>query len=435
MIKWIGDQGHSAGKEQWSINATGTFIATAPGGRLTSDELWRRVRKAWMCLRFQHPGIASTADEQNLEYHVPDPTILGNWADETLHRLSDAGTTVGDFCANLGYSPYAVGYFFAATGQFLIHTSHWRTDGQGAFGLLNAFFEALAADMDPYTLSWGEEVNRLPPSIEETLDIPKQPTDAIRQATADCLASGRHVVGSVGLPFQDSSPGGTRSLRRTLSQPLTELITKACQARGLRLVSAVHASLATANFAESHGQGHYTSNIRFSLRPYLKAPYNGAEYSAALYTGSYMAKVEPGTLWQNIAAYYDRLYRDGLSPEFLIARRQFAVQALGMMQAGGPGGKRPPSRSEIDISSVDEAQILIAPVIQGRGADGLKVEVMDVALGLECQAKECYLFFWVFRGRIELNLVYNEAFYEEKLMNRALNIVTSTLGKELRIDE
>lgn len=175
--------------------------------------------------------------------------------------------------------------------------------------------------------------------------------------------------------------------------------------------------------------------MRFSLRPYLMAPYSGAEYSAALCTGSYMAKVDPGTPWQNIAAYYDRLYRDGLSPEFLTARRQFAVQALGMMQAGSPGGKAPPTRSEIDISSVDEAQMLISSVIQGRGANGLKVEVMDVGLGLECQAKECYLFFWVFRGKIELNLVYNEAFYKEELMNRVLNTVTSTLDKELQIDE
>lgn len=228
MIKWIGDQGHSTGKEQWSINATGTFVVTAPGEGLTSDDLWRRVRKALMCLRFQHPGIALTADEQNLEYRVPDPATLGHWADETLHRLSDAGTTVDDFSATLGYSPYAVGYFFAAAGQFLIHTSHWRTDGHGgALGLTNAFFETLVANMDPDTLPWGEEVNRLPPSIEEALELPRRPTDGIRQATADCLASGRHVFGSIGLPSQDVSPGGTRSIRRSVSRPMTERITKA----------------------------------------------------------------------------------------------------------------------------------------------------------------------------------------------------------------
>lgn len=123
-----------------------------------------------MCLRFQHPGIASTADEKNLEYRVPDPTSLWHWVDETLNQISDSGTTVGDFCANLGYSPYAVGYFFSPTRQFLIHTSHWRTDGHGALGLLNAFFEALIADMYPDTLPWGEEVNRLAPSIEEALE-------------------------------------------------------------------------------------------------------------------------------------------------------------------------------------------------------------------------------------------------------------------------
>lgn len=175
--------------------------------------------------------------------------------------------------------------------------------------------------------------------------------------------------------------------------------------------------------------------MRLSLRPYLKSPYNGAEYSAALYTGSHMARVDPRTPWQNTAAFYDHLYRDGLKPEFLIARRQFAVQALEMMQSGGPGGKVLPARSEIDISSVDDAETFIAPVIQEKGGDGLKVEVMDVALGLECQAKESFLLFWVFRGRIEFHLVYNEAFHGEELMTRALDIVTSTLEKELHIEE
>lgn len=106
-----------------------------------------------------------------------------------------------------------------------------------------------------------------------------------------------------------------------------------------------------------------------------------------------------------------------------------------MMQSGGPGGKVLPARSEIDISSVDDAETFTAPVIQGKGGDRLKVEVMDVTLGLECQVKESLLFFWVSRGRIEFHLVYKEAFYGEELMTRALDIVTSTLKKELQIEE
>ncbi|PSR81493.1 hypothetical protein BD289DRAFT_439026 [Coniella lustricola] len=457
MIKWIGDQAHSADKEQWSIHATGTFVvsATTGGGVLTgeSNELWQRMRRAWMCLRFQHPGMASTADQegQMLYYNVPsDSETLEAWADESLHRLSmSPPTAIADLVASLGHAPYTIGYFIPDSGQFLLHTSHWRTDGYGVLQLLAAFFEAVAADDpdDPKTLAWGEEPSRLAPSIEEVLELPKEPTNEIRRAAALCLASGRHVLGSIGLPFRQNSrstSGSTRSLRRSLPQTVTNRIMVACEDHGIGLQAAVHASLAVANFyggglaGNTGAQKHYTSNIRFSLRPYLKPPFNSARYAAALYTGSYMAKVDALTGWKDAAAYYDHLYREGLNTEFLLARRQFAIQALGMMQAAAArsGGEAAPLvRSEIDISSVGDAEVLIAPVIEGRGRRVLKIEVLDISLGLECQTQETYLFVWVFKGKLELNLVYNEGFYTADFMGEMLDIVVSTLQKELHASE
>ncbi|AEO68599.1 uncharacterized protein THITE_2145716 [Thermothielavioides terrestris NRRL 8126] len=471
MIKWLGDRSHSMGREHWSVTAIGSFALRSDakdetGGSVTPSTA--ALRRAWMLLRFQHPSIAATAGEHTIDYVVPDKAILENWVDETLHIVSDTGISAEDVVATLRPSPYTEGYFLPHTQQFVLHTAHWRTDGYGILHLLNAFFDALASVLpetaaDPATaLAWGEEHTRLAPAVEELLGIPETPTPAIRAAAAECLATTALAAGSVGLPWRREAkqPGGTRGVRRTLAEPATKAVLAACEARGLRLRAAVHASLAAANFlaAERKQQEqYYTSTMRFTLRPYIPslAP-NSPRHAAGLYTGGYFARVSDAQTWQDHAAQYEALYAAGLSSDFLIARRQYAAEALERFQAlaaatgaGAGAGKAPPPRSEIDISAVDDAEQLVAPArpvtsthgsepsTGGEGADGANghvLEVLDLSLGVECLAQETYLFLWTFRGRIEFHFVYNEAFYDAEYMAEMLRLVESVLLKELHVD-
>lgn len=431
MIKWIGDRAHAAGREHWSITVAGSFRLSdvQQDGKL--DE---RVRKAWKVFRFNHPSIASTAGANTVDYLVPDAKALEQWTDETLDIVSDPNTTADTLFANFKPTPYITGHFLPHTGQFVLHAAHWRTDGYGGLQLLNAFFDALASNIDPATLPWGDEPARLVPSIEEVLELPEEPTPEIQAATAECLRSGAVVAGSIGLPYLgdlDTKPRGTHSIRRSLPESTTAAVLAACDARNLMPLSAVHASLAAANFigsaASANGDGHYTSTMRFGLRPYLREPYNTAQSASALYSGSYMAKVDPGNSWEENAARYNELYTAGLSNEFLIARRQFAAQVLGMLEKTGSLG---PPRSEVDMSSVDDAEKLVSPVHRSGGG---VLEVDDINLGVECVARETYLFYWMFRGKIEFNLTYNEAFYEKASMEEVMNTIVDALKKGLQV--
>ncbi|KAI1379522.1 hypothetical protein F4677DRAFT_442500 [Hypoxylon crocopeplum] len=435
MIKWIGDRAHPAGREHWSITAVGSFVLS---GSVDDGSLFTKLRDSWMLLRFQHPSIASVAGTETLDYHVPNTGALEQWADETLNMVSGPSATAEDLIANLKPSPHVSGFFLPHTKQFILHTAHWRTDGYGALQLLNAFFEALASDLDPATVAWGDEPVRLVPSIEEVLELPEKATPEIQAATAECLKSGALVAGSIGLPYNGApgiAPGGTRNIRRTISESATVSILSACEARGITPLSAVHASLAAANYAGSatspNGSGHYTSTMRFSLRPYLKEPFNSAQYASALYTGSYMAKVPPSNSWQENAAQYNELYAASLGRGFLISRRQFATQILEILKRTGDLG---PPRSEIDISSVDDAEKLVRRFYHRGGKDGEVLEVTDISLGIECLAKETYLFFWIFNGKIELNLFYNEAFYEKAFMEKNMDNIEGALKKGLQIE-
>ncbi|KAI1386658.1 uncharacterized protein F4822DRAFT_323317 [Hypoxylon trugodes] len=435
MIKWIGDRAHPTGREHWSVRAIGGFDLS---GSLDDVDISSRLRKAWMLFRFQHPSIASTASTNSLDYIVPDAEALERWTDETLHVISEPGITADDLVANLKPSPYVTGYFIAHPKQFILHTAHWRTDGPGILQLLNAFFEAFVSELDPATVPWGNEPVRLAPSVEEVLELPQEPTPEIQAATAECLKSGALVAGSIGLPYHNDAsikPQGTRGVRRTLSKSITDSVLDACKARNLTPLSAAHASLAAANFvgctSSPSEMGHYTSNMRFSLRPYLKEPFNSAQYASALYTGSYMAKVPPNNSWLENAEQYNTMYNAGLNHEFLIARRQFATQILAFLKRAGELG---PPRSEIDISSVDDAEKLVQRIHRSGTQGGGSLKVKDISLGIECLAKESYLFFWTFAGKIELNLIFNEAFYDRDFMERIMEEIERSLKRELEVE-
>ncbi|CAJ2500234.1 Uu.00g030870.m01.CDS01 [Anthostomella pinea] len=188
-----------------------------------------------------------------MEYIVPNPAVLERWTEETLHIISDSSCNPEDLIASIKPSPYMTAYFLQGQQQLILHTAHWRTDGFGALQLLNNCFEAIMSDQDPSTLSWGDEVARLAPGIEEGLGLPENPTPEIQAATARHLAT------------------GARGIRRSLTEATTTAVMAACETRGLALLAAVHASLAAANLlnaaSSSNPNDHYTSIMRFSLQP------------------------------------------------------------------------------------------------------------------------------------------------------------------------
>ncbi|KAL8382500.1 hypothetical protein RB595_006330 [Gaeumannomyces hyphopodioides] len=457
FIKWIGDQAIPTGREHWSVTIVGTF--TLEGSPQKSPE-WdgaRLARRAWIYLRFRHPSIAAigSKDGDFLEYVVPRDTAAAEaWAAETFFVVGESQhASASDLISTLRPSAYATCYFLPHIGQVVLHTSHWRTDGYGGLHLLDAYFAAVAdaaarAPGEPLP-PFGDEPARLTLPIEEVLRLPDEPTPSIL-AAADALAlAARSLVpGSVGLPVRDTGspgtmqPGGTRLLRSTIPADATRKIMQACTEHGMGWLAAVHASLATVNFTaaastvtEHHNRRHYTSTIRLGLRPYLPEEYGGPASAASLYTGGYFVKVEPTASWLNNARFYDGLYKKGATLEFLQARRHYATMALQGLQRAAAAAVAP-SRSEVDISSVGDAGSIVRAVHSRPGEEGgggVRVEVKELCLGVECLQRESYLFVWLFRDQLELSLAYNEAFYEEPFMEGVLARVAVVLQAELGV--
>ncbi|OKL58417.1 hypothetical protein UA08_05980 [Talaromyces atroroseus] len=440
LIKFIGDRAHPAGREQWSVSATAIFKPS--DNRLATEWAATTLRDAWKLMRFQHPSIATapTVGSENLEYAVPSEKDLESWGDETF-IVAGEDTCAEDVIARIKPSPFMTLYFVPHCWEVLLHTSHWRTDGYGAFQLVNAFFDAVKAVIDNDglpELSWGEEVARLVPSVESALNLSETATPETIVSARKYASTQLYMKDSVGISYSGdmtTRPGGTRTARMQLSKETTEALQRASDERNIDLFSAVHAALAIVNFenadaafaAKTNDEMQYASTIRLSLRPHLISPHtNNPSVAAGVYTGGYIIKVAGKDSFDEIARQYQHEYKHGASPEFLQSRRQFAAMAVEGLQKGLPLPNPPPSN--IDISFVTDTDAMVTSVYETRSGP---LEVLRVGLGVETLTRQPLLFLWIFRGQLDLSLVYNEAYQDEEMASKILKDVVVALKNSL----
>ncbi|RAO67543.1 uncharacterized protein BHQ10_003555 [Talaromyces amestolkiae] len=439
LIKFIGDRAHTAGREQWSVTSTATF--TPCDNRSATEWAATTLRDAWKLLRFRHPSIASTpaGESDSLEYVIPSEKDLEHWIQRSYDVVE--GRDSEDVIAEIKPSHFMTLHFLPHTWEIVLHTSHWRTDGYGAFHLLNAFFDAVKAIVDNDGLPeifWGEEVARLVPSVESALNLPETTTPEITASAIKYASTHTYVKDSVGIPYKGDSttkPGGTRSVRMQLSTKTTQAIKNATTERPFDMYSAVHAALAKVNFQyasssasnSARNEQEYASAIRMSLRPHLISPFtDNPSVAAGLYTGGYVSKVTAGDDFSTIAEKYQREYDKGVTPEFIESRRQFAIMALGGLQKGLPPPNPPPSY--VDMSFVTGVDDIVKSVFDTKHGP---LKVLRVGLGVETLTPQPYLFFWEHRGQLDLSFVYNEAFQNSSDARNMLNSMVDVLENEL----
>ncbi|KAI0467875.1 hypothetical protein F4859DRAFT_492937 [Xylaria cf. heliscus] len=439
FIKLLGDAGLPLNREHWAINSTASIV---PTGSMVSTDLTSHFRRAWEHLRFQHPSLAaeSAPDNKNFIYTVPaDGNALDAWVSQTFSVATDAHSSA-DIIVTFQPTPYAKLVYIPRSGELIGHTSHWRSDGIGVILLLDALLSIASGPLplaDPALLPWGSEVERLTPSIEDAAAVPKESTPELKERSVAAVGTFSHTAGAVGISFigaADMLPGGTRSAASVFDQMTTEKIVAACKEKGISVTAAVHASVAGANYAlanEEDRNKHYTSTIRFALRPYLPEPYSTPAYAASLYTTGWMKRVESGSSWTERLDQYQSEYRKGITRDFLDSHRDYAAQLGDMIRnlSSQSGGGDPPS--DVDISSIGVAEKLIR---QSYGTPEAGFDVTAVSVGVEILSRQAVTFVWTFRGQLNLSAVYNESFHSADQMDRFISDVKNHLldGLNLR---
>ncbi|KAH8691970.1 hypothetical protein BGW36DRAFT_386650 [Talaromyces proteolyticus] len=438
FIKFVGDRAHPAGREQWSVTVTATMKIPDTISTIKYAEI---LRDAWKLLRFEHPNIASTAEEPEgfgavLHYVVPNAAELDDWLSETLSIVEDSSLSPEDVIATLKPQKFVSLHFLPHHSQIILHTAHWRIDGYGAFYLLNAFFYAIKEILDNNglpSLPWGNETARLVASLETALDLPEEDTQDVIDAARQYINTQILMKDSIGIPYigdVNQKPGGTRSVTMEIAQDLTDSLEVASKQHGVGLFSACHAALAAIHFSSSSTPSnaiqHYGSTIRLNMRPYLLPPYNTSAGACSIYTGGYRLQVPSTQSFIDTAKQYWREYEEGVSEIFLRSRRQFALIILEGLRKGVPVANPPPSN--IDISIVDNAEAILSSTLNTKAGP---LEILNVNLGIETLTRQPYLFLWKFRGKLNLSLWYNEKYQDRKVALEALKSICQALTRGL----
>ena len=415
-------------REHWSLNIAAQFRA-----QLSYEEILHRLKNAWVTMRYDHPEIASKAEGDTKIYQVPDALALDSWLQETFVVATDT-SIVDDIVACVQPQALATIYFLPRSWEVLLHTSHWRMDGNGAISFLNNFFGAISK---PRPVMFGDEGKNLSPSRDEvasfTIAGNGSDENQIKRAVSEMISTYTDNLPSMGLPVnsQTAMPQGTRRLEQQFDTEMTSKIVSACKELDCSVTMAVNSALiqATQQLAsDAHSANKYVSFVTSSLRPGLPSPFNdSATYATSLYVMGIPLVISPSTFAQNIAQLRD-FYKRPLPPSPASTLAPLTIPfTKGMMELMS----QPPNS---DIVHATEP-VLSSLGIVDRWLDSVHgdVEIISFSLGVEIDSMQvvCHLLTW--RGRMLLSACYNEAFYETRFVRDFLTSTRAILLAELGI--
>ncbi|KAK8112664.1 hypothetical protein PG984_013190 [Apiospora sp. TS-2023a] len=251
--------------------------------------------------------------------------------------------------------------------------------------------------------------------------MPTESTPELKARAAAYVGTFAHALGAIGIPClgdANTLPVGTRSALLTLDKEETERAMAACKQVGISMSAAVHASVAGANYAladeADRDKKHYSSTVRFGLRPHLLTP----AAAAGLYTTGWMARVEPQMSWAERAQSYTDEYKKDITRDFIDAHREYAAQLGAMLRTLKPGSG--PSPSDVDISNMGNVDKMV-PTFYGTPEAGF--EVTAVGGGVEILSRQGIVYVWTFRGQLNLGVNYKAAFHSDKQITKFVRTV------------
>ncbi|KAK2010037.1 hypothetical protein LZ32DRAFT_682088 [Colletotrichum eremochloae] len=422
------------GREDFVISFIIQFSedASSPGHQLPLDQ---RLREAWKILRFEHPMIAVELgqDEQSLLYTstVDQESSLEQWLAETFIVEADEQRPAGAVLARPRPPRLMELRFFPNTGELLLQSSHWRIDGAGCSLLMNRFFDIMATQDIPTSLAWGEEVSRLPPAIEDALQLPSEASPEHEKWGRDWISDFGAASPSVGLPCCPN-PGGTpgnpgRELL-ILSEEDTATLVSACKMAGITVTAALHAAavLQTREMAPAETRSNnFMSVLMCDLRSYLPEPYNTSSYAVIICS------------MPQLGVFGSLPERDFMNTSKMVMESSRGYDMHTMLQSLRPASDAFRQMLEMGAAS-SETPSVVPPVVSSLGVlekymgprhGSITIERVHSISAIQSPQPTLCLNSW--RGRTSLDMVYNDGFITAELAREFVRGVVSTVSKGL----
>ena len=423
FFKAIGEQNLSPGREHWAVKICAQFEC--------SGDAESSLRHAWKAMRYDHPQLACTAQEDTILYQVPDNSALDQWLAKTFIVVDFEGDVDAlvelskpSQLPTLTYCPH--------TSRIVLCASHWRIDGMGSLAFLNNLFKAFGSSRE---IKFGDEYVNLSPALETIRNFPLTPSEEDIKAATNLIMQFGGNLPSIGLQTlsEDKIPGETCSSRLSLSKKTTNAVVMRCKESGFSVTAAVHTSLIAVTgqlAAESSLATKYTSWGTFNVRHYLEPPYNrAASFPFANYLFGLPISLVPDTFSRNVKdmnAFYKQLSVPGGLAKLSPVLKPYFDQATAMLSQPLPPGMPPPTEPMLDSLGVLDSRL------DGEYETGVKMTgfwLHPVNL-----LPQLIVYLWTWRGSLTFSISYNKSFHSKSMVDLFASSLRDKLLEDLGLE-
>ncbi|KAF2172598.1 hypothetical protein M409DRAFT_49156 [Zasmidium cellare ATCC 36951] len=412
------------GKEHWGIHCVCSIASNSTEHKFTKTD----VRAAWKCLAVEFPGLTVRPVEFTKHFETLNENVVEDWAEATFFSSNDS--TADEIIQSSGPRDLPSLYFLPKSMELVFLSQHWRTDALGCCMIFDKLIEHLAKKTSPVELL--AESRRWPsPCLETAAGASFDVDEETKKYAKDTISSFHaKAVQSGGLPYQGDNkllPGKTQHRELALSVSQSDSVVEACKKQNISVSAAVHTALARTyfSFAESNEdkQKGYTTVMATNARPHLQPPYNEPAHACQTYVASITPTVPYDSDFVSAARELSNEYKTWCTPQLMKSlcwAYKFHRDAL---FAAGPPAKPP---SGVTLSSLG----VVEKFFPGQYGD---IEVENFRFGVSMMTRQTLLYAWTFRGQLTLSLDYNEAYYEESMVQEVLERVKKHLGEGLQV--
>ncbi|KAF2657424.1 hypothetical protein K491DRAFT_677252 [Lophiostoma macrostomum CBS 122681] len=274
---------------------------STPHAQYTEDRFEDFLRKAWISMRINNPGLAVDVSRHCHTYVVPSERSLEaiqGWLDETflVHRDRSAR----DLIRSLDREHRPRLHWLPRSKELVLTVHHCFFDARGTWMFWDSFLKHVVAisstivNNEPSGVESSDTDNltKLPPARDDLLGLPSYPTvQAWLKAYAlvppalqeDMVLLPPTRPPPTAIAPQDWPTGPSNFLRSSLSENQTAAVIAACKAKGISITAAFYAAFSSAaraiqttnveHQAESESKrGRYAVSFHhFDIRPWLES--------------------------------------------------------------------------------------------------------------------------------------------------------------------
>ncbi|KAK2756656.1 hypothetical protein FQN54_005101 [Arachnomyces sp. PD_36] len=421
-------------KADWHLNAGIKLECSRPN--FVAD-----VKKAWIQTRFDYPGLAAKIVEDRWIYRsAADQDELTEWLEETfqVHRqpLTARELMTEDV---LVPAPRVVLHVLPNTQELLIQGPHTHLDG---FGLMKTFQHVISSlvrlplsstpDGDP--VKFGSEARNLSPPM--SLACQTTPCSAEDKQKWDKLIEEfikpEHKIY---LNTRDEScpPRFSRTQWMVFDALSTKAIQQEAQKREVSLAAIVQGAISLS--AREHGNNRtrrHAIQALYSVREYIDASIaDGESIISPMVLGVPLTYTLHDD-YQDLIRDANEAFQEGKGDGFgLKCSHLWGSDLPKAFAAPLPEGKS--IRAEAQMSYMGHMDSYLREWNEDESVEGSLTQCIDYWSSLDMLSANVVTGVYIFRGRLNMSLAYNETFHSEESMSEYLQMIKRNLDKGLGI--